>query len=175
MRSILGLAFLFFLSAATALPQNLGPTETVRAFYKFSNARSSIFSKRHIELRKQWYTPHLYKAFLEQLQEDQTHLKKHPTDKPFFGDGLAFRPLDEACEANGKHYSRYQTVTRTDIQRSRAYVDVTFAYPKACTTDTESIVYRVDLRRINGKWLIDDWTYSDGSTLTRDMREHKYN
>ena len=162
-------AFFVLMASSITLSQNLGPTETVRAFYKYSNARSSIFNKRHIELRKQWYTPDLHKFFLAELKETEELLKQHPTDKPPYGDGLTFRPLDEPCDENGKHYRRYQTITRTDIQKLRSYVDVTFAYPKACTTDTESIVYRVSLRRINGKWLIDDWTYPDGSTLTRDM------
>ena len=110
-------------------------------------------------------------VYLEE-RRGRRFLKKHPTEKPFFGAGLDFRPLDEPCEANGKHYRRSQTITRTEAGRNRAYVDVEFAYPKACRE--EPIVYRVHLRKLRGKWLIDDWTYSSGMTLTREMKENKY-
>jgi hypothetical protein len=161
------------MSAAAVFAQNPGPEETVKAFYKYSNARSSTFNGRHIELRKQWYTPALYNAFRAQLREDRAYLKKNPTDKPFFGDGLDFMPLDEPCEANGKSYRRSWSVSRRDIRKIRAYIDVKFAYPKEC--NIEPVYYRVGLQQIGGKWLIDDWTYSTGMTLRREMREHKYN
>lgn len=166
------LAILVVVSAGTALPQTSGPAETVKAFYKFSNARSALFNRQHIESRKRWYSPDLYHLFLEELKEEEAFLKQHPTEKPFFGDGLDFRPLDEPCEANGKQYRRSQSITRTEAGRNRAYVDVEFAYPKACKE--KPIVSRVHLRKLRGKWLIDDWTYPSGMTLTREMKEHKY-
>lgn len=169
---IVSITFLILIFAVAAFAQTNGPAETVKAFYKYSNARSSTFNKRHIESRKQWYTPALYKAFLVQLREDRAFLKKNPTDKPFFGDGLDFRPLDEPCEANGRSYRRSQTVSRASTGKTRSYVDVKFAYPKACTE--EPIYYRVNLWKVNGKWLISDWTYSDGKTLTREMKGNRY-
>jgi hypothetical protein len=161
---------LILLFATAALSQAAGPAETVRAFYRFSNARSSVFSRRHIESRKRWYTPELYRLFIEALRKENAFLKQHPDEKPFFGDGLDFRPLQEPCHANGKAYDRSQSITRTDAKHNQAYVDVNFAYPKACTE--EPIVYRVQLKRLSGRWLIDDWIYSDGTTLTRDMKEN---
>lgn len=166
------IVILIFISAATVFSQASGPAETVKAFYKYSNARSSTFNKRHIESRKEWYTPTLYKAFLAHLRDQQAYLKKNPTDKPFFGDGLDFRPLDEPCEANGRSYSRTQSIGRVSTGKTRSYVDVKFAYPKACNIDP--VVYRVNLRKMSGKWLISDWTYPSGMTLTREMRENKY-
>ena len=168
-------AFLALSAAPAAMSQNLGPAETVQAFYKYSNARSSIFNKRHIELRKRWYTPELYSEFLKELDEEVAHLKSNPTDKPFFGDGLDFRPLDEPCVEGERSYRRIQSIGRTEINRSVANVEVRFAYPKACTSITESISYRVNLKKVGGRWLIADWTYPDGSTLIADMRRHKYN
>ena len=166
------IAVLVVAFASTALPHTTGPAETVKAFYKFSNSRSALFNRKHIESRKRWYSPELYRLFLEELREEQVFLKQHPTEKPFFGDGLDFRPLDEPCVTNGKEYRRSQSVSRTEVGRSRAYVDVRFAYPTACSE--EPIVYRVNLRKLRGKWLIDDWTYSNGMTLTREMRENRY-
>ena len=160
---------LILLFATTALSQSAGPAQTVRAFYSFSNARSSVFNRKHIESRKRWYTPELYRLFLEALRKENAFLKQHPDEKPFFGDGLDFRPLQEPCQANGKTYDRSQSITRTELKNSRAYVDVKFAYPKACTE--EAIVYRVKLKKLSQSWLIDDWAYSDGTTLSRDLKE----
>lgn len=160
------------LSAAALYAQSAGPRETVEAFYKFSSSRSSVFNNRHIQLRKQWYTPALTRAFQAQLRKDRAYLKANPTDKPYFGDGLTFRPADEPCEANGHSYERRQSITRVAGGKTRQYVDVRFAYPKAC--GIEAITYRVNLQLVGGKWLISDWTYSDGSTLTREMREQRY-
>lgn len=169
---IISIALLLLIPASAAFSQSRGPAETVKAFYAYSNARSSTFNKRHIESRKKWYTPALYKAFVAHLRDQQAYLKKNPTDKPYFGDGLDFRPLDEPCEANGKSYNRAQSISRVSNGKARSYVDVKFAYPKACTE--EPIYYRVNLQKVNGKWLIADWTYSSGMTLTREMRENKY-
>lgn len=169
---ITSIIFLVLVSAAAAFAQTPGPAETVRAFYKHSNARSSIFNKRHIESRKQFYTPALYNLFLLELKKEKAMLKTHPTDKPFFGDGLTFRPTDEPCDADGRSYDRTRSLGRVSTGKTRSYVDVKFAYPKAC--NIEPISYRVNLQKIGGKWLISDWTYSSGMTLTREMRENKY-
>jgi hypothetical protein len=150
------------------------PDATVRAFYTYSNARSSTFNRRHIELRKKWYTPALYAAFLKQLTEDQAYLKTHPDDKPFFGDGLDFRPLDEPCEVGDRSYKRTQSVYRSQMTSSRAEVEVKFAYPAACTHGYQPIIYKVNLQKVGGKWLINDWTYEDGRTLVGEMKSHKY-
>jgi hypothetical protein len=163
---------LTLLSTFAVFSQTLGPAETVSAFYKYSDARSSTFDRRHIESRKQWYTPQLYQAFRIQLRKDQAHLKKHPTDKPFFGDGLDFQPLNEACDVNGKRVNRRRSVGRTNIRQNRADVNVRFAYPKGCAI--EPIIWRFRLWKVGGKWLIGDQIYEDGSTLTKDINENKY-
>lgn len=166
------IASFVLLWAASALSQTSGPAATVQAFYRFSDARSPIFNRKHIESRKRWYSPELYRLFLEELRKEETFLKQHPDEKPFFGDGLTFRPLDEPCQANGKSYKRSQSISRTEAGQNRAYVDVKFAYPKECTEPP--IVYRINLRKLGGRWLIDDVTYSNGMTLTREMKENKY-
>lgn len=161
-------------ASVVALTQTTAPDATVRAFYAYSNSRSSTFNRRHIELRKKWYTQALYREFLQELQDEKAQLKDNPTDKPFFGDGLHFSPLREACEANGRHYQRFHTIGRASVKNNRAGVAVRFRYPKACTSDTETITYQVRLERVGGKWLIADWIYPDGSTLLHAMRQHKY-
>ena len=147
---LISIVLLCLTSGAPATAQSRGPVETVVTFYKFSNARLSTFDRRHIESRREWYTPALYRAFLEQLREDELHLKKNPTEKPFFGDGLYFRPLDEPCYVKNKPYRRYQAIARKYIRKSRAYIDVKFASSTKCTDGGEPIYYRVNLLRIQG-------------------------
>ena len=161
-------------SVSAVFAQTAAPDATVRAFYAYSNARSSTFNRRHIELRKKWYTPALYAAMLKQLQEDDAYLKTHPDEKPFFGDGLDFRPLDEPCEVGDRSYKRVQSVQRSQITMSRAEVEVKFAYPSACTQNYQPIIYKVNLQKVGGKWLINDWTYEDGRTLADEMKSQKY-
>jgi len=168
--------FVLILVATTgslsAFSQTRDPAATVKAFYSFSDARSPIFDQRHVSSRKRWYTSELYKAFLGQLFRDKTYLRKHPTDKPYFGDGLDFKPLDEPCTADGNNYSLSYRIGKEAKTGSRASVNVIFAYPKGCKL--ESIVYRVDLRKIQGRWLISDWHYPDGSSLINDLRKQTY-
>lgn len=156
-----------FVSAGT-LAQNRGPSETVKSFYRFSSAHSNLFNRRHVESRKSWYTNELYHLFLEQLKKDEANLKAHPTDKPFFGDGLDFEPLHELCNAGGKSYSYTRRVGRAKVKGQSAFVDVTFSYPSACTEP--AIVWQVELKRLGGKWLIADWIWPEGSSLTADMK-----
>jgi hypothetical protein len=168
------LVIIVAIASLAAVAQNTSPDATVRAFYAYSNARSSTFNRRHIEQRKKWYTPALYAALLAQLAEDEAHLKAHPTDKPFFGDGLDFRPLDEPCLVGDRSYKRVQSIYQSQMTPSRADVEVKFAYPSACTTGGEPIIYKVNLRKVSGTWLINDWTYDNGATLVGDMKSHKY-
>lgn len=164
------IASFVLLCGATTLSQSLGPAATVQAFYKFSNARSAVFNRKHIESRKRWFSPELYRLFLEELRKEEAFLRQHPDEKPFFGDGLTFRPLDEPCQADGKSHQRVQSISRTESGKNRAYVDVKFAYPQACTE--KPITYRINLKKVGGRWLIDDLTYSNGMTLAREMREN---
>ena len=166
--------FILAFASVTAFTQTAAPDATVRAFYAYSNARSSTFNRRHIELRKKWYTPALYAALVKQLEKDEAYLKENPTDKPYFGDGLTFRPLDEPCEVGDRSYKRVQSVARSQTVRSRAEVEVKFAYPASCTHGYQPIIYKVNLQKVGGKWLIDDWTYEDGRTLVGEMKSQKY-
>ena len=111
---------------------------------------------------------------MNQLSQDKAYLKTNPTDKPYFGDGLTFRPLDEPCMVGERSYKRVQSVGRTEIDKMRATVEVSFAYPKSCTENFQPIVYRVELRKAGGKWLIDDWVYDGGASLKADMMKSKY-
>jgi hypothetical protein len=171
----LTIAFVVLIITTASPAQHASPVETAKSFYQYSNAHSTEFNKRHVELRKQWYTPSLYRAFQEQLRKDATQKKQHPTDKPFFGDGLDFAPLNEPCEANGKSFQRSISFSSDKTGKSLATVNVKFAYPKACADGSEPIVFKVKLLKVSEKWLIADWIYPDGKPLTQEIEENKYN
>lgn len=168
---VLLIAIIFTLSSASTLAQSRGPSETVKSFYRFSSAHSGLFNRRHIELRKSWYTNELYQLFVEQLKKDEANLKAHPTDKPFFGDGLDFEPLHEPCNAGGKSYPYTRRVGSAELKDQSAFVEVTFSYPSQCTEP--AIVWRVELKRVGRKWLIADWIWPEGSSLATDMKANQ--
>ena len=164
--------FSILILAATGMSQSSSPAPTVKDFYKFSDAHSDLFNRRHIELRKRWYTPRLYRIFREELQRQTDMLKSHPTDKPFFGDGLDFRPRDEKCQANGRTYGFAQMIGEQFIRHNVATVEVRWAYPLVCHDGP--VRYRLVLRKVGGRWLIDDLIYDDGSSLALATKNHRY-
>ena len=169
---ILFVAIIVAIGVVPAYAQSRGPSKTVASFYEFSNARSNLFNRRHIESRKGWYTNELFQLFLEQLKKDELNLRAHPTDKPFFGDGLDFEPLHELCNAGGKSYPFSRKLGRTVVEKSVAYVDVTFFYSRACKIPAD--VWRVKLQRVGGRWFIADWIWPEGSSLAADMKANNF-
>ena len=165
---ILLIAVIVALAAGETLAQSRGPSETVKSFYEFSSSRSSPFDRRHVEARKRWYTSELYQLFLEQLKKDEAELKAHPTDKPFFGDGLDFQPWHEQCQAGGRSYAFSRHVGRATVERKVATVEVIFSYPKMC--GIKASIYRVKLENDGRRWLIADWVWPEGSSLAADMK-----
>lgn len=165
---LLLIAVIVVSGAMGALAQGRSPYQTVKIFYEFSIARPSVFNRQHIEARKRWYTHDLYRLFLEELQEQEANLKAHPTDKPFFGDGLDFEPLHELCQAGGRSHAYTRRIGKASVEGKSAYVDVTFSYPQACNIPAD--VWRVKLEKVGGRWLLADWIYSDGSSLVGDMK-----
>lgn len=64
-------------------------------------------------------------------------------------------------------------VNAATVQGDKATVEVKFYSPKECggkLIDT----YKVELVKSKGKWLIDDWLYSDAKTLTEDLKRTNY-
>ncbi|HEX6278990.1 MAG TPA: hypothetical protein VFZ49_03145 [Pyrinomonadaceae bacterium] len=162
MRPILVLAFALLLTASTALGQASGPKAVVMAFYRFDAANSQVFNRANIDARRRWLSEELYKLLINELERERAYLAENPTDKPHFGDGLPFQPLDEPCELNGRQYRRtisYGTVT---VKSDLANVDVFFKYPKGCSIP--DVLYVVNMSRERGRWVIDDIRYLKENT-----------
>ena len=139
-------AIILMLAAAIAVPAqaNLGgPKAAVAAFYRFDTANSQVFNRKNINARKRWFAAELYKLLINELAREKEFLKANPNDKPHYGDGLPFRPLDEVCELNGKKYRRTITYGQVTVKGDLANVDVHFKYPKAC--NIPDILYAINM------------------------------
>ena len=146
---------------------------TVAAFYRFDTANSQVFNRRNIDARKRWFSAELYKLLINELAREKEFLKANPTDKPHYGDGLPFRPLDEVCELNGRKYHRTISYGHVTVKGDLANVDVHFKYPKAC--NIPDIVYAVNISLENGRWVIDDVRYTaDNTSLIEDLNRTDY-
>ncbi|MGD9630719.1 MAG: hypothetical protein AB7V18_15890 [Pyrinomonadaceae bacterium] len=160
-------------ASATVFTQNSGPKGTVTAFYKFDRSHSQVFNRRNIVARKQWFSTELYELLMNELAKEKAYLAKNPTDKPHFGDGLPFQPLDETCELNGKSYRRAISYGKVTVKGDLANVDVHFKYPNGC--NLPDILYAVNMSKERGRWVIDDIRYiADSTSLVEDLTRKEY-
>lgn len=157
-----------------AFAQGSTPKAAIDAFYRFDRSHSQVFNRKNIDARRQWFSAELYRLFLNELQREAEYIKKHPDDKPFFGDGLPFQPLDETCRAGGKDVRRGIVARQEFVKSPRAVVTATFAYPKACTNGGDPIVFTIGLSRSKGRWVIDDINYGEDTTLKQRLRRKEY-
>lgn len=143
------------------------------AFYKFDGSHSQVFDRRNIDARKRWFSSELYKLFLNEVAREKEFINANPTDKPHFGDGLPFRPLDETCDLHGKKYRRSITYGRETVKGVLGNVDVYFKYPKGC--NIPDILYAVNMSIENGRWVIDDIRYiAENTSLLEDLSRTEY-
>ena len=172
--SKLVLAFPIILTASFAIfAQATGPKAAVMAFYKYDAAHSQVFNRKNIDARKRWFSDELYTLFLKELEREKDYFSKNPTDKPHFGDGLPFRPLDEACELNGKSYRRAISYGQVTVKGNVGNVDVYFKYPKSC--NVRDVLYAVNMEKDRVRWVISDLRYiEDNTSLVEDLDRNEY-
>jgi hypothetical protein len=149
------------------------PKAVVRAFYKYDAANSQIFNRANIDARKRWLSSELYEKFLKELEREKAYLANSPTDKPHFGDGLPFRPLDETCSLNGREYRRTIAYGQVTTKGDLANVDVYFKYPKGC--NIPDVLYAVNMSKERGRWVIGDIRYiAENTSLVEDLDRKEY-
>jgi hypothetical protein len=165
-------AVIFLLSTLAAKGQSADPGSVVRSFYQYDSSHSQVFSKNAIQSRRRWFTDVLHLQLTKELERQAEFTRKNPDDKPHFGDGLPFRPLDELCGIGGRSYRFTPTIGRPSMRGSAATVPVRFAYPKDCTLPTTQ--YLVRLHKVKNAWYINDIEYPDGSTLLADLMREQY-
>jgi hypothetical protein len=162
---------ILLLSGSTVILAQAGtPKATLEGFYRYDRSHSQVFNRPNINARKQWFSAELYSLLINELKRDAEYLKKNPTDKPYFGDGLPFQPLKEKCEAGRDR----GLLIKTDSQKGdRAATTATFAYPKPCK-DADPVVYTIGMIKTGGKWLIDDINYGEDTTLKQRLQRKEY-
>lgn len=165
--------FLLLSVSIAAFGQANSPLASVKAFYKYDRSHSQVFNRKNIEARRRWFSNELYALFQKELKREAEYLKKNPTDKPHFGDGLPFQPLDESCEVKGKSYRRSITFGQVTVKGEVGNVDVYFKYPKACSLP--DILYAVNVEKERGRWVISDIRYiADNTSLVEDLGRTEY-
>ncbi len=165
-------AVLWLLLSANIFAQKQSASVVVGSFYKFHLARSGVFKSSEVNLYKKWFSADLNKLFQNELKRDKEYLKQNPTDKPYFGDGFPFQPLDE-CSNSGKSYKNTYKIGTETIRKSIAMVEVKFYNPRQCGSELIE-TYKVELIQSKGIWLINDWIYADGKRLTEDLKRTEY-
>ena len=167
------LVLTLLLAASAIVGQTSGPKATAMAFYRFDADHSQVFNRANIDARKRWMSNELYKLFLTELEREKEFLLKNPTDKPYFGDGLPFRPLDEVCSLNGRDYRRTVTYGTVSVKGDLANVDVYFKYPKGC--NIPDVLYAVNMSKYRGRWVIDDIRYiAENTSLVEVLQRKEY-
>ena len=170
---IFATALFIGLLSVVSQAQASGPKAAAAAFYKFDRTSSQTFNRRNIDARKRWFSDELYDLFVNELTREKDYISKNPTDKPHFGDGLPFQPLDEVCELNGKKYRRAISYGRETIKGELGNVDVYFKYPKGC--NIPDILYALNMEKQRGRWVISDVRYiSDNTSLVEDLQRSEY-
>ncbi len=144
----------------------------VESFYKFQRARSGDFTTAEMNAYKRWFTDDLNKLFENELKREKEHLKQNPIDKPFFGDGLPFEPLDE-CYKMGTFYKHLYKLGAPTKVGNKTTIEISFSNPKVCGGDFLD-TYKVELVKNKGVWQINDVIYSDGKRLSDDLKRTEY-
>ena len=167
------LATLFAILSMGAAAQKATPVAVVKAFYAYDRAHSQTFNRRNIDARKAWFSAELYSLFRNELRRETAYLKRNPSDKPYFGDGLPFQPIDETCKAGRRELHKSVAVKPAFQKGDRAAVTTTFAFPKPCK-DWDATTYTIGLVKGNAGWLIDDVNYGDERSLKVDLKRKEY-
>src|SRR5262245_55561808 len=163
MKIIISLILIITVSSAFVSAQS-GPLAAVKAFYAYDQSHSQTFNRRNIDARKRWFSPDLYRLLQYELKREAEYLKKNPTDKPYFGDGLPFQPLQENCIAGSRGVDRKMSLKHDFQTGNRSVVLATFAYPKPCA-NPDPVVYTIGLVRGKAGWQVDDINYGEDTTL----------
>jgi len=160
------------LSGTAAFSQST-PLAAVKSFYAYDRSHPQAFNRKNIETRKRWLDDTLYTLLLKELDREREYLKQNPIDKPHFGDGLPFQPLDEICEVKGKKYRRQVKFGTVTVKENSGNVDVRFVYPKAC--EIEPVLCAIHMTKIKGRWVIENVLYPGSNmTLVEDLERTEF-
>lgn len=175
-RFILSFALLLFASNLVFSQAEAEIKSIVENFYKFQRTRNGQISTHELNLLKGWFTPELTQLFRYEIKREDGFVRKHPDDKPYFGDGFPFQPFEE-CVIEEKVILNRLEVGEVKITANKATVGVKFFIPKECESQVKDKLldsYKIELLKSKTRWLINDWIYSDGKHLTAILKREKY-
>ena len=146
-----------------------GATGAVRAaegFYRhhFSrDGRSRSFLPENIRQLRRWLSPELYRLMMYEFRREAEFRKTHPDDVPFMtGD-----PFTNSQESPDTF-----RVGRAVVRGRRASVPVTFGWRDMA--DYPKYTLRVELLKLEGRWLIHNVKPNEGSDLLKLLRRPVY-
>ena len=170
---IITLSILLAFFSVNIFAQNQSAASFVQSFYKFHRARWDAFTKNEVQVRKKWFTTELFELFQYELKREAEYLKEYPTNKPYFGDGFPFTPMEE-CYFKEKEIKNVLKIGKTSIKGNKSIVKVSFYYPKVCEGGLIHS-YKIELVKNKNSWLINDLIYVDsGERLTKDLKRERY-
>lgn len=170
--NLMFLLIVLSLSSTIVYSQKLSASEFVESFYKFHRTNSRAFDENEVNLHKKWFSEELNQLLEHELKRQKQFLEENPTDKPMFGDGFPFLPMEE-CYKNGKEIKNVLKIGDVIKQADKTLVKIKFYYPKACG-DELIHSYIVELIKNKKSWLINDWIFSDGEKLSEVLKRTDY-
>ena len=168
LRQLLLLVTFFSLVSISANGQKQTPTMVVTAFYKYDRSHDTALTRQNVVARQKWLSPSLYRLLIAGANREAAFAKKHPDEKPYFGDGVWFQRPEEYVGENGKRCRQSASVVTETIRANSAVVKVRFLYPKPCDPSME--IYSVKLTKVGGKWLVDDVIAGTNGSLKKDLQ-----
>lgn len=162
------LSIILLILSGNIFAQKQSASAFVESFYEFHRARLGGFNAEELNAHKKWFTVELYKLFQNELKREAEYLKENPTDKPYFGDGLPFVPLEE-CYVEGKEIKNILKIGKNSGKENKMLAEVKFFQPKVCEGYFIH-AYKIELVKNESSWLINDLIYLNDETMSEEGR-----
>ena len=135
-------------------------------FYAANAKLPAVTNLSQAEPFTKFLSSDLYRLMKRALEADEAYLKKNPTDKGYFGDGVSF-------VGNPDGSTSYLIKTVIPVAPKSVKVEVRFSYidkrkPKEWSSTWSNVIH---LTLENNRWMIDDIEYRDGGRLSADLKK----
>jgi len=167
MRTLLVLLSLVTCTVTYGLDAPLSsPEKVVLDFYAAEAKFPSVTNIEHAKPFSVFLSRSLYRSIQYALAADEAYLKENPTDKGFFGDGVAFVGSPDG-------YTSYAVKGVVPNGPHAARVAIQFSYldqqkPKEWSFMWTNVILLI---KEEDKWVIDDIEYQDGARLSFHLKQ----
>jgi hypothetical protein len=127
--------------------------EVVKKFYRMHFGRDSEVTEKHLGQMREFLSPDLYESYRVKLNERNEYVKQNPNTKTMF-EQFGFEYVREACDYAYK-------IGKGTARRDEATVTVYLYNSKKCQYDGGALqaTYKIDLIKLNDRWLIDGFSH----------------